>query len=260
VKHIVIEEPTPLVSVIIPAYNAERYIGATLNCAARQTILDRIEVIVVNDGSTDRTREIIQNFLCFRNFRVIDKPNGGFGGPGDALNVGHEAARGKYITWWSSDNIYYPNFCDVFAGTLQHAEQQGHPCELMYGDFTYIDEKGNRIQDVVHQKPQGPKDLIEGYDIGMAFMYTKNLWNKTGPFWTRICEDYEWCVRAAKHTNFGLLRGILAAFRVHGAQISGHRQEEEKSAADHCRKLAKELHGEEDVIMPFANQLCAASC
>jgi glycosyltransferase involved in cell wall biosynthesis len=196
--------------------------------------------------------------MCFRNVRVIDKPNGG---TGSALNVGHEAARGKYVTWWSADNIYYPQFCEVFASVLMQAEMAQHNCELMYSDFSYIDEKGTKIQDVVHQKPQGPAYLIEGYDVGMSFMYTKNLWLKAGPYWNRICEDYHWTVRAAKFTNFGLVRGILASFRVHGGQITGHRQAEEKSAADECRRLAKEFFGpkqEDEVLMPFAQ--VPASC
>lgn len=262
-KHIELKDEEPLVSIIVPAYNMERYIGATLNSAVNQTIFPRTEVIVVNDGSTDNTKDIITKFLCYRNFRLIDKKNGGFGGPGDALNVGHRAARGKYITWWSADNVYFSNFCDVFAGTMQHAERSGHKVELMYSDFCYINERGQRIQDIIHQKPQSGADLIEGYDIGMSFMYTKALWEKTGEFWTRICEDFEWVVRAAQHTNFGLIRGILAAFRVHGGQISGHRQEEEKAAADDAKKLAKKLFGQpaEEDIRPFENkELTHASC
>lgn len=262
-KHIEIKDEAPLISIVVPAYNAEKYIGATLNCATKQTIFPQVEVIVVNDGSTDSTRDIITKFLCYRNFRLIDKPNGGFGGPGDALNVGHQAARGKYITWWSADNIYFSNFCDVFAGTMQHAENSGHNVELMYSDFCYINAKGQKINEVIHQKPQNGPALIEGYDIGMSFMYTKALWEKTGPFWTRICEDYQWAVRAAQHTNFGLIRAMLAAFRVHDGQISGHRQVEEKAAADDAKKLAKELFSpkvEED-IRPFENkELAHASC
>lgn len=256
VEHIQLKDEDPLVSIVIPAYNAEKYIAHTLDCATKQT-LKNIEVIVVNDGSSDRTREVIQHFLCFRNFHVIDKLNGGFGGPGDALNVGHQAARGKFITWWSADNVYFPQFCEVFASNLLHAQANNVDCQLMYSDFCYINEGGQRIQNVIHKKPQGPKDLIEGYDVGMSFMYTKALWDKTGPFWTRICEDYHWVVRAAQFTNFGLISAILAAFRVHPDQISGHRQVEEKSAADACRDLARNLFGQqnpgEEEIMPFGN-------
>jgi glycosyltransferase involved in cell wall biosynthesis len=263
VQHIEIRDPEPLVSIVIPAYNAQKYIGHTLNCAVSQTLFPRTEVIIVNDGSTDKTREIINQFLCFRNITLIDKPNGVFGGPGDALNVGHKVARGKYITWWSADNIYFPPFCEIFVGALSHAESQNANCQLMYADFCYINERGEKIHDVVHEQPQGPNNLIEGYDVGMAFMYTKNLWEKTGPYWTRICEDYQWVVRAAQHTSFGLIRGVIAGFRVHGDQISGHRQTEEKSAADECRRLAQELYGqkkvEEEVIRPFAG-LAGASC
>jgi hypothetical protein len=106
-----------------------------------------------------------------------------------------------------------------------------------------MNEGGQKIRDVIHEKPQAGCDLINGYDIGMSFMYTKELWDKTGEYWDKICEDFHWCVRAAQHTNFALVNAVLAGFRVHGGQITGNRKEEEKAAADECKRLATELFG-----------------
>jgi glycosyltransferase involved in cell wall biosynthesis len=239
-KHMVIEDVQPLVSIVIPVYNAEKFLYQTLDCATRQSI-SNIEVIVVNDGSTDGSQRIIDMFMCFRNFKQIKKENGG---TGSALNEGHKVARGKYVTWWSSDNIYVPSFCETFLKAFGEIESSGQDVGLVYSDFCYINEQGQKIRDIIHQNPQSRRDLIEGHDVGISFMYTKGLWDKTGLYWDRICEDYEWICRAAQYTAFGLINAVLAGFRVHGGQITGSNQEEERAAADHCRALAKELFGD----------------
>jgi len=237
VKEFYIKDEAPEVSIIVPMYNAERWVAATLNSLVTQIFQD-LEIIVVNDGSTDNSENVAKQFFFDRRLRYIKKENGGCG---SALNVGHEAARGKYVTWCSADNIYFPNFVLELHKALKQCESQKLPVSFVYSDFTYIDENNRRIQDVIHRAPQPREDLVNGYDLGMSFMYTMDLWRKTGPYWTRICEDYEWAVRAAQYTEFGLVRAILAAFRVHPGQITGHRRDEEISSANDAKALAREL-------------------
>lgn len=227
----------PTVSVIVPMYNAEKFIGQALDSLFKQTRKD-FEIIVVNDGSTDSSKRVVDHFSFDRRLRYYEKPNGG---TGDALNFGHERARGKYLTWCSADNVYFPTFIEVLAMALEQQEENG--IELFYSDFCFMTEDGRMLRKVEHSRPQRGVDLIEGYDVGMSFMYTKNLWEKTGPYWNRICEDFDWCVRAAQHARFGLVKNVLAAFRVHGGQITGSRAEEEKAAADDCKALARKLFG-----------------
>lgn len=238
-RHIVLDEERPLVSIIVPVYNSERYVGATLNSLVSQTFKD-FEIIIVNDASTDNSKGVIDSFSFDRRIRYFD--NDSNLGTGRTLNHGHEFAKGKYVTWCSSDNIYFPNFIEVFVKAFDSISKQCHPVEYLYADFTYIDAQGRRLanSDVIH-KPIPKTDLVNGYDFGIAFMYTKSLWDKTGPYWDRICEDYHWTVRAMQHTDPALIQGILAAFRVHGNQITGSRAEEERAAADECKRLAREL-------------------
>lgn len=236
-KHFTIEEPNPLVSIIVPSYNSEKFIAATLDSLVKQQLQD-IEIIVVNDGSTDNTENVIKHFFFDRRLRYFKKPNGG---TGDALNLGHREARGKFITWCSADNVYLQPFALELAKALIQCEKEGAPVSFVYSDFTYINEQNQRIHDVVHANPQSREDLVNGYDLGMSFMYTRELWLKTGLYKTTICEDFDWVTRAAQFTHFGLVRAILAAFRVHANQISGHRQEEEKAASLACKKQAADL-------------------
>ena len=238
-KEIVLED-NPEVSIIVPMYNAEKFAGHTFDCLTKQSFKN-IEVIVVDDGSTDNSKRIVDHFSFDRRFRYVRKENGG---TGSALNLGHELARGKYITWCSADNIYYPMFVEVLLEGMKLKQKENPNIRLVYSDFHFVQANGQPIKAVIHNKPQTGADLIEGYDIGMSFLYTKDLWNKTGLYWNKICEDFNWTVRAAQHGDFGLINVVLAGFRVHGGQITGSRQEEEKAAADECKALARELFGE----------------
>ena len=84
----------PLVSILIPAYNAEKWIKATLESAVNQDY-GRTEIILVNDGSTDRTLEMAKAFKE-KNIKIIDQPNSG--GPA-ARNVALAQAQGDYMQW-----------------------------------------------------------------------------------------------------------------------------------------------------------------
>lgn len=229
----------PDISVVVPMYNAEKFIGQTLDCLVKQTY-SNFEILLVDDGSTDNSKEMVDKFSFDRRLKYFFKENGG---TGSALNYGHERASGRFITWCSADNIYFPPFLEVLRGALSQADEQGAPVELVYSDFYFCDAQGRKLDEVKHQKPQTGKDLIEGYDVGMSFMYTKSLWEKTGPYWNKICEDFNWCVRAAQYTEFGLVQAPLAAFRVHGGQITGSRKAEEQAVAEECKQLARKLHG-----------------
>lgn len=93
---------TALVSVIIPCYNAARYIEQTI-----QSVLDQsyqnFEIIVVNDGSTDDSLTLIKKYTNIPNLTCIDKPNGGVS---SARNEGLKRARGKYIALLDADDVW----------------------------------------------------------------------------------------------------------------------------------------------------------
>lgn len=93
------------VSVILPIYNVEDYLEETLNCLLNQTILDDIEVLMVDDGSTDNSRYIIEKYaLDYENFYAFHKVNEG---QGVARNLGLQYAKGEYIHFLDSDD-YIP--------------------------------------------------------------------------------------------------------------------------------------------------------
>lgn len=97
------------VSVIIPVYNVEKYLSACLNSCVHQTLND-IEIICVNDGSTDRSRQILEEFAK-RDYRIkiVDKPNGGLS---SARNAGIDCANGEMIMFLDSDDYIALNACE----------------------------------------------------------------------------------------------------------------------------------------------------
>jgi glycosyltransferase involved in cell wall biosynthesis len=91
----------PLVSVIIPAYNAEKYIADAIQCVLNQTWRN-IELIIVNDGSTDNTENVIRNFLEDKRITYITQANIGCSG---AKNVGLSLTTGDFIQYLDADDI-----------------------------------------------------------------------------------------------------------------------------------------------------------
>lgn len=99
---------SPLFSVVIPAYNAERFIGLTIKSILQQTVQD-FEIVVVNDGSTDGTLQILESIQDGR-LRIITQENGG---ECAARNRGLREAKGEYISFIDSDDAWLPNHLET---------------------------------------------------------------------------------------------------------------------------------------------------
>lgn len=126
-----VEQPdgqrVPKVSLLVPVYNVERYLRECLESARRQT-LDDIEIVCVNDGSTDGSRAIIGEFLEIDpRFRVIDKENSGYGA---SMNRGLEEARGEFVGILESDD-----FLDADALEVLYDAARAADAEVAKADF-----------------------------------------------------------------------------------------------------------------------------
>ena len=105
----------PLISVVIPAYNAEQFLDETLESVLSQTY-ENWECIIVNDGSTDSTESVAKKW-CEKDsrFRLTDKENGGLS---SARNWGIKESKAEYIAFLDADDLYMPNFLEVCLETL----------------------------------------------------------------------------------------------------------------------------------------------
>jgi glycosyltransferase involved in cell wall biosynthesis len=104
----------PRVSVIIPAYNAAEHISGALESIFDQTFRD-FEVIVVDDGSTDNTKEVVRAFQGKENVRYFYQRNGG---QSSARNLGVREARGEYLAFLDADDLWMPEFLERMVAKM----------------------------------------------------------------------------------------------------------------------------------------------
>lgn len=144
------------VSVIVPIYNTSQYLAKCLNSLLDQT-LDELEIIVVNDGSTDNSQEIIEEFSKKSwKIKAFKKPNGGLS---DARNFGLGKAEGDFIGFVDSDDYVSP---EMFAEMYQKAME--HEADIVFCDLEKVNEKGEAFRDL----PQSPQ-LAERIELEKDF-------------------------------------------------------------------------------------------
>lgn len=150
-RQLIMQQPLPLLSIVIPVYNVEKYIGKCLESCLNQDLDDNnYEIIVVNDGSTDNSPVIINTYIQqYNNIKVIHQENGG---QSVARNTGLAAARGKYIWFIDSDDTITPNSLgnlietacaynlDVLCFTLNFIYQDGQSHK-----FNIVHENNRKI-------------------------------------------------------------------------------------------------------------------
>lgn len=124
---------TDLISVIIPCYNVEQYLKKCLDSVLGQTY-ENLEIMVINDGSTDGTLDILRTCNDSR-LKVVDKQNGGVS---SARNAGIDIATGKYLTFVDSDDFLEPNMYEQLYAALTHADADISVCNFnqVYDDHT----------------------------------------------------------------------------------------------------------------------------
>ena len=136
-------EKVPLVSVVIPVYNDERYVGDCVKSVLAGTYPQQ-EVIVVDDGSTDDTPTILGSFAD--RIHYVRQENRG---PAAALNEGIRASSGVYVAWLSSDDLFYPNKIGLQVRLLLREPR----ASLVYTDYTMIDGRGRVLRTVCCEAP-----------------------------------------------------------------------------------------------------------
>lgn len=129
----------PKVSIYIPAYNADKYIVAAVNSCLQQLNND-LEVCICNDGSTDKTLELLeQNFSFNLKVRWISQTNKGIG---SATNAAINLCRGMYIAQLDSDDLLKTNAIQILAKILDQTN-----VDAVYADCDYIDSNGEYVRD-----------------------------------------------------------------------------------------------------------------
>lgn len=159
------------VSIIVPIYNVEQYLPKCIESLLEQT-LQEIEIILVDDGATDRSSEICDIYaLKDHRIKVIHKINGGLS---DARNVGIEVAQGEYITFLDSDDWVEPNLYEYLYSLAKKEDADIAQCDYIevYAEDIQIDFR-QHIKETIHT---GAEAL--GLLFGEEYVKTVVVWNK----------------------------------------------------------------------------------
>ena len=214
------DESAPAASVVIPAYNAERFIGEAINSVLGQTYRD-FEVIVVDDGSTDKTAEVVK---AYEEVRYLYKENGG---TASARNRGIEASRGRYVAFLDADNLWEPAKLEAQMALFEHQPSLA----WSYTDSLVVDERKERSvyrKSQLVGRPEG--DVLERLIHGnfmppSTVVVARGVLEEMGGFdesyLHRISEGWELWTRIAAQYPVGYVHRPLAKTRQHAYRKTG---------------------------------------
>jgi glycosyltransferase involved in cell wall biosynthesis len=195
-----------LVSIVMPTYNDGKYLKSAIDDILAQTY-ENFELIIVNDGSTDNTKEILDSYSKQdERIRVFHKENGG---TGSALNHGFKQARGEFGTWVSSDDNKQPQCFETLVNTLKNNRDIEFCCSAFYSGylkrifkpyhFDHVQNKFVFCNGLGHDNSTSNKVYItdEWASInniqcfqGVCFLFTMRLKNRIGDYIQVPGEDY----------------------------------------------------------------------
>jgi|SRR5581483_5703357 len=209
---------SPLVSAIVPAYNAERYIGRTLQSLVAQNY-PHLEIIVVNDGSTDRTCAIVEAMAeKYPQIRMVQQPNQGVA---IARNRGIAEAGGEFIAPIDADDIWFPDAVQKLVHCLRSSDPS---VGVAYGWSVTLDENSLLDGGLRCSKIAGDVlgTLICHNFLGnaSATMIRRLCLEKVGGYDPHFrtesaqgCEDWDLYVRLAEHCRFAVVPEFLFGYR-----------------------------------------------
>lgn len=214
----------PLVSVIVPVYNSEKTIIETLTSIFSQDY-GNIEIIVINDGSTDRTKEILEQHKD--KLKIIDQTNSG---AAVARTRGIKQAQGKYIAFIDADDLWVPWKIRTQVGYIEQHQEIG----MVFNKWILLNDASDTL-------PTAPQDsialnCIEEENSGWLYtrllmecvvhtssvLIAKRICDEVGEFdpSLRLGEDYDYWLRVSQVTQIMKLKSVLSAYRIHADNIT----------------------------------------
>jgi glycosyltransferase involved in cell wall biosynthesis len=211
-------ERAPLISVIMPTYNRADLVGQAID-SVRQQDFEDWELIVVDDGSTDETPEILSAYGRSGKVHCVRQENAG---QSVARNRGLQRAKGKWVAFLDSDNRWLPHKLSTQVNALKTMSD----VDVLYGDIELIDEEGR----FVSSQPERPRysgiiwrQLLHSNCVNFnTSVVRREKIEAVGRFDERLRrgEDYDLWLRLSANASFQYLPGVVAQYRVAGARVS----------------------------------------
>lgn len=233
----------PLVSVIIPCYNAARFLRDTLASVFAQTDVE-LQVLVIDDGSTDDSAEIVT-----REFPQVELIRTENRGASHARNTGLDCARGEYIQFVDADDVLAP---DKIARQLAVLQDGG--ADVVYGDWAYLLRRADGTETIVPaagEPMRGAPELALFVDFWAplcAYLFRREIVRAVGTFNPAlpILQDARFVLDCAlRGGRFAYLPGAACYYRVHAAQLSRARVAFVRDCLSNARQVQAwwETHG-----------------
>ncbi|HUT30671.1 MAG TPA: glycosyltransferase [Sedimentisphaerales bacterium] len=206
------QQPQAHVSVVLPTYNHLQLLPNAAESVFAQTY-DDFELIIVNDGSTDGTREYL-NSLKDPRVRVIHQENKRLP---EALNTGFRAARGELLTWISADNYCVPVFLEKFVAAMKANPEAA----FAYSAFVRIDER-DRFLGVTRCPDLDYKKLLLNFPGMASFMYRRRCQQEVGLYDPSLegAEDWDMWLRIAERFPLLYVPDVLYYYRRHDQSLT----------------------------------------
>ena len=212
------------VSIVIPIFNTERYLEKCIQSAINQSYSD-IEIIAVDDGSTDNSVKILEKFQ--NKIIILKKENGG---TSSALNAGIKIMKGEWFKWLSSDDILKKDAVEVLISEAKKLGEDAKSC-IFYSKYDIIDNSRNKIGENIQSNyndltkfEQNVILLDHFYGNGTTSLMHKSIFKRCGLFDEKIGfkDDYEFWLRCCVLYGYTLhlIPKNLAKYRVHEQQLT----------------------------------------
>lgn len=213
----------PRLSIVLPTYNHLHYLPASIQSILTQTFTD-FELIIVNDGSTDGTREYLDTLKDPR-IKVIHQENKRLP---EALNTGFRAARGELLTWISSDNYCVPIFLEALVAALDNYPDTG----FAYSAFAWINEK-DQITGVHRDQNYTYHSLLCCNPGTASFMYRRICQDQVGLYDPGLegAEDWDMWLRITEQFSTVYVPEILYYYRLHNNSMTAKISEQVRKSA-----------------------------
>ncbi|MDD3722642.1 MAG: glycosyltransferase [Lutibacter sp.] len=215
----------PLISIILPVYNGQNYLSKAIESCLNQSY-NHIELVIVNDCSTDNSLKIIESYGA-NDKRIVIINNKENKKLPASLNIGHKNARGAFITWTSDDNILKPNFIEVLFKSLEKEH-----ADVVYSNYDIIYENGS----LKRKHQAGPTEhLLFGNKIGASFLYKKEVYQTLNGYDENLylVEDYDFWLRASLKFKFFHLDENLYQYRLHQISLTANIQNNKMISEQH---------------------------
>ena len=215
--------PAPTVSVVIPVYNRERFIGETIRSVLDQSFQD-FELIAVDDGCTDGSRRVLESFGD--RVRVLEHPGRENRGQSAALNLGIRHARGRYLGLLDSDDLWLPRKLESQVAYLEANPAIG----LVYGNGRAIDADGHDLYNIYepghHENSEPNRVLVDCYFlVPNNSLVRRSVFEQAGVFdeSLRAAQDHDMAIRIAEVTRLAYIDEPVFCYRRHPDSISRKR-------------------------------------